>query len=142
MELQLRPADVADRAMVRSWLDADTGPSAYVGYYEPTQGAIRFDPADAAWVALLDGVPVAYASLHEEPPRHANIGFIVRPDRRREGIAKTFLPQLLDTIDLESYTKLVGTLPSEDVAAHKVLSRAGFHQVGYDDAGRLVFERR
>lgn len=142
MELHIRHATDNDLIDVRRWLEADTGPTGFVSHYEPTKGSINLDDTSDAWVAEINGEMVAFASFWEEPPRQANLGFIVKPDRRREGIAKTFVPQLLEIADLQRYTRVVGTMSFDETAAQKVLQRAGFHPLGYDTSGRMTYEKR
>jgi hypothetical protein len=100
MDLYIRTAETADVATVQHWLETDTGPSNLVGHYEHTASGIHPLATDSAWVATLDGELVAYAAFTEEPGREARLGFVVRPDRRREGLAQTFITMLLQTTDI------------------------------------------
>jgi|GEM_PF-2562895 len=142
MDLRIRKAEAADTTAVQRWLEADTGPSNLVGHYEHTGIGAQPVTTNNTWVATLDDELVAYAALAEEPGREVRLSFIVRPDRRREGIAKTFIPLLLQTANLSSYAKLKASLPFEDIAVRKILERSGFHQIGNDETGRIVFVRR
>jgi len=142
MDLRIRKAEAADTTAVQQWLETDTGPSNLVGHYEHTGVGTQLATTDNAWVATLDDELVAYAALTEKPGREARLSFIVRPDRRREGIAKTFIPLLLQTANLSSYAKLTANLPFEDIAVRKILERNGFHQIGNDETGQIVFVRR
>lgn len=142
MDLQIRQAQPADLSQVQGWLEADTGPSNLVGHYAPSEGALNLRDPDNGWVATLDGELVAFASLQPGFGHQASLGFAVKPDRRREGIAKTFIPLLLQTADLSAYSGVASTLAEEDTAVRKILERNGFHQIGNDEAGQLVFVRR
>ena len=142
MELKLRKATQSDLAEVNSWLESDTGPQEFVGAYEPTQQIINVENINTGWVALWKDDLVAFASLVESPANQANIGFIVKPTRRREGIAETFVPMLLERNEIHAFSKIVGTPHLEDTAAQKILQRSGFHQIGYDENGLVIFERR
>ncbi len=94
------------------------------------------------WVAMSDEEVVAYALLDIDSNHQARLAFIVKPSRRREGIAKQFIPELLKVLPLGTFSRIIGTPNMGDTAGKKVLINAGFREIGYDENGQLLFERR
>lgn len=135
MNLLIRPAEREDIREVRHWVAIDPPQN-----FNLSEG-VEFGKVDG-WVALDGDELVAYASVSDEPGRGARIGFIVKPSRRREGIAKTFVPMLLESEHLNQFNHITGTSALGDTAAKKVLLSSGFREAGYDENGHILFERR
>lgn len=140
MDLMIRSALDADLQEVRAWIQLDDTEN-YSGL-AANRDMIRLDDTRDAWVATRSGEVVAYASFDVTPAGEAYVGFIVKPSARRQGIAKEFIPRLLQNQDIKRYSKIVGTSRFGDTATEKVLRHAGFYQTGYDQNGLITYERR
>lgn len=141
-DLIIRSAQAVDLEEVRHWLLQEKGTTQALTTFNPNRPAICLDRAEDCWAAEISGELVALASLTEDQAHRARIGFIVKLSRRREGIAKAFIPRLLDHQDLKRFSKIIATPGFADTAALKTLRRAGFYQTGHDEQGLLVFEHR
>lgn len=141
-DLIIRSANATDLEEVRNWMTHDSGMTASITDFDPNHDLIKLDNPEDCWVAELHGELVALASLDEDRMRQAHLGFVVKPSRRRQGIAKAFIPRLLEHQDIKRFGKIIGRPGLADTAAQKVLRHAGFHQAGYDENGLIVFERR
>lgn len=141
-DLIIRSASARDLEEARHWLNKDSGITDALTAGNPNRAPIDLTNAEDCWAAELQGELVALASFSEDRERRAHIGFIVNPARRREGIAKAFIPRLLEHQDIKRFAKVVCTPALSNTAALKILRRAGFYQTGYDDNGLVVFERR
>ena len=139
--IDVKQAKDHDLDEIREWV---TGGSPYSvgGAYSPLSGVIDLNNPDNGWCAWQNGELVAFVSLVQNSSNDVMIGFIVKPTRRREGIAKIFIPLLLGKENLRSYSRIIATPRLEDIGGQKVLEHAGFHRSGFDPDGLPVYERR
>ncbi len=139
VNLVIKLAHPRDLDEVMSWTDADSF-KLFVEQSIPVDlgGSGRKEE----WIALEGDEVVAYALFDVNSNHQARIAFIVKPSRRREGIAKQFIPELLRSQPLDSFTRIIGTPNMTDTASKKVLINAGFRESGYDENGQMVFEHR
>ena len=136
INLAIRSAQKDDIYEVQHWLALDS-PHGF-----SLDESVEFGGKVDGWVAIDGEEIVAYASVKEDNSRQARISFIVKPSRRREGIAKTFIPMLLESEHIGSFMRITGASALGDTAAKKVLIAARFREIGYDDNGQILFERR
>jgi RimJ/RimL family protein N-acetyltransferase len=141
MHILIRSALDADLHEVRDWMSRDTSSENYSSL-AANREIIRIDRAEDAWVAVREGEVVAYASFSSDKAGAAYVGFIVKPSARRQGIAKEFIPRLLEHQDIKRYSKIIGSSRLGDTATEKILRHAGFYQTGYDENGLMMYERR
>jgi RimJ/RimL family protein N-acetyltransferase len=142
MDLTIRPATTQDLEEARRWLQRDAGMLHLGNSFNPSRQALDLRHVASCWVAERSGEVVALASLVEDRANQATIGFVVKPEHRRQGIAKTFVPMLLERPEAKKFSKIIGTPRFEEVAFQKTLRRAGFYQTGHDQNGLIVYERR
>lgn len=142
MTLDIKQATAHDLHEVSTWVTGDGAPTGMGGAYSPLSGLVDLSNPNNGWCAFTDDELVAYASLMVNSNNDAMLGFIVKPSRRREGIAKTFIPMLLEQENLGSFSRIIGTPQLEDIASQKVLTHAGFHKTGFNPDGLPIYERR
>ncbi len=139
--IDIKPATEHDLDEIREWITGSS-PSPIGGAYFPLSGVIDLSNPDNGWCAWQDEELVAFVSLIQNSSNDAMIGFIVKPNRRREGIAKAFIPLLLKKEDLQSFNRIIATPRLEDIGGQKVLEHAGFRRSGSDPDGLPIYERR
>lgn len=139
MQLVICEATEAEATEAARWHDSEGATLHDVINFEPGRGGTG---GIYGWAAFLEDELVAYASIVENKAHEGILGFIVSPDHRRQGIAKTFIHLLLERPEMRQFSRIIGTPHFDHTAALKVLHHTGFHQLGYDDDGRMVFERR
>lgn len=136
MNLTIRIAEASDLNDVKRWLQVDPPRNFDIRSIEPSYGRLR------SWVALDGSEVVAYASVYEDSARQASLSFIVKPARRREGIAKAFISQLVNSEHLNDYNRITCATSMGDTALSKILKAAGFIEAGYNQDGLQLFEKR
>jgi RimJ/RimL family protein N-acetyltransferase len=113
---------------------------------------IAADPSCAYWVARLavddeGGEPVGHAGFHGPPDDSGmvEIGYSVRPDRRRRGYAKGIVRSLLEWAAQEPGVRRVrASISPDNLASLATIAGFGFEHVGEqwddEDGLELVFE--
>ena len=139
VNLVIKLAQPRDKEEAMNWADADSF-KLFVARSIPVD--LGGSGHKEEWVALENDEVVAYALFDVDSAHQARIAFMVKPTRRREGIAKQFIAELLKNQPLNSFTRITGSPHMTDTASKKVLINAGFREVGHDENGQLVFEHR
>jgi len=143
-EVMIRDVEPADAEALAQWADdpavAEEVPFATVASIPAWIGEAQKAAAAAGrrsrWLLAIDhggerAVGVAVLSIDSRADARAEIGFVVRPDRWRNGIASRAVSAVVElAFDDLALHRLWAICDPENVAAHRVLERNGFELEG------------
>lgn len=139
--IRLRPFALADAEAVEVWL---RGPGIQVPPGRAgRQWAIRMlaDPRILARTGLLGTEPVAFGRFDVAPDRSAELTLAVDPRRRRRGIGREILRQMLGEARSKGIVRVCATVDRQNTGACGFFLANGFEEDGPKVGGHLRLVR-
>jgi [ribosomal protein S5]-alanine N-acetyltransferase len=153
LDLHPLPLPVLDALLASDAATAQALLSFPLWSYEEDTGVMRFrqaqlraDPSELPWlfraaVERSSGEVVARGGFHAPPDADGTveIGYRVRADRRREGLATELATGLLGFAARSGAVRCLGSTAPDNIASQAVLARLGFVRTGeqWDDEDGL-----
>jgi len=103
---------------------------------------ISLGSRDLSWVAVRQNDPIAVCSIHATDTGTYSIYTVVKPSERRSGIASLLLAAVLAKPEVQNLSHIQAFVEVDNIAAQKLLAKSSFSQLGYDEYGRLKYEKR